>query len=106
MASWPAATAQQPLVLEGPSSRLELDGKLDMPEDRIDAKLKVTLPLSNNLPLAALLAGAPPVAGALFSVDRLIGDRLSRVASVDYRVEGSLLDPQISLTGKSSGAAR
>lgn len=97
---------QQPLVLEGPSSRLELDGKLDMPEDRIDAKLKVTLPLSNNLPLAALLAGAPPVAGALFIVDRLIGDRLSRVASVDYHVEGSLLDPQISLTGKSSGAAR
>lgn len=97
---------RQPLVLEGSSTRLELDGTFNVPHDRIDAKLQVTLPLTNNLPLAALLAGAPPVAGALFIVDRLIGDRLSRVASVDYRVEGSLQDPQINPTRKSSGSAR
>ena len=95
-----------PLVLDGPSTRLELDGQLDMAQDRIAAKLRVTLPLSNNLPLAALLAGAAPVAGALFIVDRLIGERLSRVASVEYRVDGPWQDPQISLFGKASGSAR
>ncbi|SEI63346.1 TIGR02099 family protein [Pseudomonas linyingensis] len=95
-----------PLVLDGPSTRLELDGQLDMAHDRIAAKLRVTLPLSNNLPLAALLAGAAPVAGALFIVDQLVGDRLSRVASVEYRVAGPWQDPQISLFGKPSGGAR
>lgn len=95
-----------PLVLDGPSSRLELDGQLDMAHDRIAAKLRVTLPLSNNLPLAALLAGAAPVAGALFIVDQLVGDRLSRVASVEYRVDGPWQDPQISLFGKPSRGAR
>lgn len=91
---------REPLRLEGPSTRLELDGQLDMPHDRIAARLRVTLPLSNNLPLAALLAGALPVAGALLIVDQLVGDRLSKVASVEYRVDGPWQDPQISLFGK------
>lgn len=95
-----------PLVLDGPSTRLELDGQLDMAQDRIAARLRVTLPLSNNLPLAALLAGAAPVAGALFIVDRLVGDRLSKVASVDYRVDGPWQDPQISLFGRPGRNAR
>lgn len=89
-----------PLLLDGPSTRLELDGQLDMASEQIAARLQVTLPLSNNLPLAALLAGAAPVAGALFIVDRLVGDRLSKVASVDYRIDGPWHDPQISLFGK------
>lgn len=97
---------REPLVLDGPSTRLELDGQLDMAQDRIAAKLRVTLPLSNNLPLAALLAGAAPVAGALFIVDQLVGDRLSRVASVDYRVDGPWQDPQISLFGRPARDAR
>ncbi|SDR71779.1 YhdP family protein [Pseudomonas oryzae] len=91
---------REPLVLDGPSTRLELDGQLDVAQDRIAARLRVTLPLSNNLPLAALLAGAAPVAGALFIVDQLVGDRLSRVASVEYRVAGPWRDPQITLFGK------
>lgn len=95
-----------PVVLDGPSTRLELDGQLDMAQDRIAAKLRVTLPLTNNLPLAALLAGAAPVAGALFIVDQLVGERLSRVASVEYRVDGPLLEPKISLFGKPTDDAR
>lgn len=90
----------QPLVLDGPSTRLDLEGQLDMASEQIAAGLRVTLPLSNNLPLAALMTGALPVAGALLIVDQLIGDRLSRAASVEYRVAGSLQDPQISLFGK------
>ncbi|WP_455230241.1 YhdP family protein [Geopseudomonas aromaticivorans] len=95
-----------PLVLDGPSTRLELDGQLDMAHDRIAAKLRVTLPLSNNLPLAALLAGAAPVAGALLIVDQLVGKHLSRVASVEYRVDGPWQDPKISLFGRPSEDAR
>lgn len=90
----------QPLVLEGPSTRLDLEGQLDMAAEQVAARLRVTLPLSNNLPLAALMTGALPVAGALLIVDQLIGEQLSRVASVEYRVDGSLQDPQISLFGK------
>ncbi|MGQ7959276.1 YhdP family protein [Pseudomonas sp. SP16.1] len=86
---------REPIALSGPSSNLELDGNLDMRNERIDAKLLVTLPVTNNLPLAALIVGAPAVGGALFVVDKLLGDRVARFASVQYDVKGPMQNPQI-----------
>lgn len=86
-----------PITVTGPSSNLELDGTLDMAADRVDAQLLVTLPVSTNLPIAALIVGAPAIGGALFLADKLLGDRVSRLMSVKYRVEGPLKDPKLSL---------
>ncbi len=86
---------REPIAVTGPSSNFELDGTLDLVRDRVDANLQVSLPVTNNLPLAALIVGAPAVGGALFRVDRLIGDRVSRFASVHYRVEGPWKEPRI-----------
>ncbi|SPO53526.1 conserved protein of unknown function [Pseudomonas sp. JV551A1] len=86
---------REPIAVTGPSSNFELDGTLDLVSDRVDANLQVSLPVTNNLPLAALIVGAPAVGGALFLVDRLIGDRVSRFASVHYRVEGPVKEPRI-----------
>ena len=67
-----------------------------MANDRIDAKLLVTLPVTNNLPLAALIVGAPAIGGALFIADKLLGDRVARFASVQYDVKGAWQNPDIS----------
>lgn len=86
---------REPLRLDGPSSNLELNGTLDLAHDQIDAKLLVTLPVTNNLPLAALIVGAPAIGGALFVVDKLLGDRVARFASVQYSVKGPWQSPTI-----------
>ena len=87
-----------PITMEGPSTNLELDGTLDMVNDRVDAALQVALPVTNSLPIAALLVGAPAVGGALFLVDKLFGDRVARFASVNYRIEGPWKEPKITLS--------
>ncbi|MEO9332182.1 YhdP family protein [Ectopseudomonas guguanensis] len=87
---------REPITLTGPSSNLELDGNLDMKNEQIEAKLLVTLPVTNNLPLAALIVGAPAIGGALFVADKLLGDKVARFASVQYDVKGPLQDPEIS----------
>lgn len=87
---------REPLRVVGPSSTLELDGELDLANDRIDAKLLVTLPVTNNLPLAALIVGAPAIGGALFIADKLLGDKVARFASVQYKVKGPWQNPKIS----------
>ncbi|TVP91473.1 MAG: TIGR02099 family protein [Pseudomonadaceae bacterium] len=86
---------RSPLELDGPSARLQLDGKLDLPSDQIDMGLLVTLPITNNLPLAALLAGAPQIGGVLFLADRILGDRVARFASVKYRLSGDWQQPTV-----------
>ena len=86
---------REPIRMTGPSSNVELNGTLNLVGDQIDAKLVVTLPVTNNLPIAALLVGAPAVGGALFLMDKLIGDRVSRFASVKYTVKGPWKEPKI-----------
>lgn len=93
---------QTPLLVEGPSSNLELQGQLNSATETVNATLLVTLPLTNNLPLAAIAVGAPAVGGALFLVDRLIGGRISRFASVTYHISGDWHHPDISLFKKDS----
>jgi len=92
----------KPLKIIGSSSDLELNGKLDMPKANIDASLNVKMPLTSNLPIAAVIAGfSPAVGGALFIVDKVIGDKVSKIASVNYHITGNIENPNFKLVGKS-----
>ena len=59
--------------------------------------LGITVPVSQNLPLAAVLVGAPYVGGALFLADKLFGGWLDKVTRIHYRVQGPWTSPQITL---------
>ncbi|WP_353232881.1 YhdP family protein [Pseudomonas helleri] len=84
-----------PILMTGPSTNLELSGTLNMVSEQVNAKMLVTLPVTNNLPLAALLVGGPAAGGAMFLLNKLIGDQVSRFASVQYSIQGPWNDPKI-----------
>ncbi|MBE0489563.1 MAG: DUF3971 domain-containing protein [Halomonas sp.] len=86
-----------PVVVEGPATRFTLEGRVDLARRELDQRLGVTVPISRNLPLAAVIAGAPVVGGALFIADRLFGDAIDRVTRIHYRVRGPWTAPQISV---------
>ena len=86
-----------PIAMQGPSTNIELNGTLDMVRDSVNARLQVALPITNSLPIAALLVGAPAVGGALLLVDKLLGDRVARFASVQYQIEGPWKEPTMTL---------
>ena len=88
-------STSKPILMTGPSTNLELNGTLNMVTDQVNAKLLVTLPVTNNLPLAALLVGGPAAGGAMFLLNKLIGDQVSRFASVQYSIKGPWTDPKI-----------
>lgn len=90
----------EPFVLKGVSSEIDFEGQLDMNAGLVDASLLVAMPITSNLPLAAVLVGAPAVGGALFIMERLVGDRLDRMAAVRYQVKGDWLNPDVSLMDK------
>ena len=93
-------TLDPELQLAGPSGAFKLSGSTDMADETLDMRLVVVLPVTQNLPLAAVLFGAgAPVGGALFVLDKLLGDPLSRLTSATYDVTGSWSDPQVDLRG-------
>ncbi|MBS9402048.1 DUF3971 domain-containing protein [Halomonas sp. TRM85114] len=86
-----------PLEVEGPATRFTLEGQVDLQRRELDQRLGVTVPVSRNLPLAAVIAGAPIIGGALFIADKLFGDAIDRVTRIHYRVRGPWTSPQISV---------
>ncbi|TNE95296.1 MAG: hypothetical protein EP328_10110 [Gammaproteobacteria bacterium] len=82
----------------GPSGAFKLSGMTDIDAETLDMRLVVVLPLTQNLPLAALLMGAgAPIGGALFVLDKILGDPLSKLTSATYSVTGTWADPQVDL---------
>jgi uncharacterized protein (TIGR02099 family) len=87
----------EPLQMQGPSANLQARGSLNFSDETVDKEMEVVLPLTSNVPFAAVLLGAPQVAGAVFLIDKLIGDKLERVTTLRYRVSGDWGDPQVEL---------
>ncbi len=86
------------LQIVGPSGAFKLSGTSNLTDESLDMRLVVVLPLTQNLPLAALLLGASaPIGGALFVLDKVLGDPLSKLTSATYSVGGSWGEPDVRL---------
>lgn len=91
-------TMDPELQVVGPSGAFKLSGTTDMATEALDMRLVVVLPLTQNLPLAALLMGAgAPIGGALFVLDKILGDPLSKLTSATYSVTGTWEEPEVDL---------
>lgn len=88
------------LQLVGPSGAFKINGTTDMAEESLNMRLVMVLPVTQNLPLAAILMGASaPIGGALFVLDKILGDPLSKLTSATYSVTGSWSEPEVELRG-------
>ncbi|WP_298448253.1 AsmA-like C-terminal region-containing protein [uncultured Marinobacter sp.] len=91
-------TMDPEMQVVGPSGAFKLSGSTNLEEEVFDMRLVVVLPLTQNLPLAALLMGAgAPIGGALFVLDKVLGDPLSRLTSATYNVTGPWDEPKVDL---------
>ncbi|GAB2715596.1 YhdP family phospholipid transporter [Halomonas garicola] len=88
-----------PLTIDAPATSMRLTGSVDLLQRELDQRLGVTLPISQSLPIAAFVAGAPVVGGALFVAHTLFGDALERATTIHYRLEGPWASPDIILEG-------
>ena len=88
-------TFKEPMTISGPSSRYIIKGSSDLGKQSLALNMTVELPFSSNVPLAALMLGAPQVGGAVWLVDKLLGSPLSSITSVDYKVTGTWSDPKM-----------
>ncbi|MCH2157599.1 MAG: TIGR02099 family protein [Oleiphilaceae bacterium] len=86
-----------PLKINGPSSNYTLSGHVDLAEQMLDLKMLVELPLSSNVPIAGLMLGNPAIGGAVWLVDKILGQPLSRLSTVRYAVKGNWDNPDMTL---------
>ena len=90
----------EPLHIKTTGSDILLAGTMDLNADTLALEVVVTLPLSSSLPWWVGIATASPVALISALVGKKIFEgQLDRMASMKYRITGSLDDPVIQFVG-------
>lgn len=89
------AYSQEPFSLDGPSANVNMQGSINIVDQTLDSEVDVVLPVTSNLPVAAVLLGAPQIAGAVFLLDKLIGDKFERVSTIKYQLSGPWVEPDV-----------
>lgn len=80
------------LLISGPSSKIRMEGELDLQRQYIDADMLVSVPLSQNITVLAGLLGAWPIALSTYLAGRIFEDQVEGLTAVAYRLEGPLND--------------
>ncbi|MFK8047757.1 MAG: YhdP family protein [Halioglobus sp.] len=83
------------MEVEGRSSGFQFSGVSDVATRSLDGQLIATLPVANNLPWVAALAGGLPVAAGVFVVSKVFEKQMNRFSSAVYKIEGDWQDPQV-----------
>lgn len=90
-------TLSEPLVIDGPSGTYVLNGRSDLASKALDIDMLVELPFSQNVPLAALVLGAPQIGGLVWIADKLLGEPLSALTTSRYDITGTWEQPTVNL---------
>ena len=84
-----------PILVDTPSSQLQLVGDIDLANETLDTKLVATLPVAGNLTVAAALTGGIPVAMGVYVLGKIFKNQVDKASSIRYDVEGSWEDPDV-----------
>lgn len=86
-----------PIEINSTATSFSLEGEVDLVKNFINQELVVVLPVSQTLPLVALLAGASQVGIAIWATQKLFGNLLDSFTKARYKVYGDLNNPDIRL---------
>ncbi|HOY22867.1 MAG TPA: YhdP family protein [Cellvibrio sp.] len=89
-------TFTEPLSVKTPSSRLQMAGKLDLENEKIDARLVATLPVVGSYTFFTALVTGLPAAAGIYVVSKLFKKQVDRATSISYSIRGDWSEPKMS----------
>jgi uncharacterized protein YhdP len=102
-----AGTIEVPtLQVRGSSSSFAFSGLSDIAQRSLEGELVATLPVANNLPWVAALAGGLPVAAGVFVVSKVFEKQVNRLSSGVYTIGGTWDEPAVTFSRIFDVAAR
>ncbi|MEL0191487.1 MAG: DUF3971 domain-containing protein [Halieaceae bacterium] len=81
--------------IDGPGGGFSFTSDVDFVNEIIDGELTVTLPLVDNIPWVAALAGGLPLAAGAYLMSKVFEDQVKTLSSAVYDVSGSLSAPDV-----------
>ena len=81
--------------IEGSGGYFTLASDIDLLEESLEGELVVTLPLVDNIPWVAALAGGLPIAAGAYVISKVFEEQMNQLSSGVYSVSGDLSDPEV-----------
>jgi len=81
--------------IEGSGGYFSFSSDIDLISETVDGELVVTLPLVENIPWVAALAGGLPIAAGTYLVSKVFEEQVNRLSSGVYSVSGDLESPEV-----------
>ena len=86
-------TTTGPVVIDGPSSKISINGEIDLAQETIAADMEVQIPLGQNVSMLAGLLGAWPIAVSTYLASIIFAETVADFATVIYRLDGPWENP-------------
>lgn len=83
-------------LIQGPSARVLMSGSVDLVRETQALRIRVTPGLSDGVSIAGALLGGPVAGVAAFLAQKVLKDPLDQIASYEYDVTGTWVNPQVS----------
>ena len=81
--------------IDGSGGYFNFTSDINLLEETLDGELVVTLPLVENIPWLAALAGGLPVAAGAYLASKVFEDQVNQLSSGVYSVSGNLSEPVV-----------
>ncbi len=94
------------LVIDGPSSRIEVGGKIGLVKRDFDQLVSVTPKLDTTVTLASALAGGPVAGVAALLAQELLVDKVDQINRFEYSVRGTWKNPKLIPLDSGGGLSR
>ncbi len=94
------------LIIDGPSSRIEVGGKIGLINRDFDQLVSVTPKLDTTVTLASALAGGPVAGVAALLAQELLTDKVDQINRFEYSVKGTWNKPELIPLDSGGGLSR
>lgn len=89
------------LKIEGSAAKVSMAGQMDLNNETQNLRVRIVPAVGNSAALISALVATPVVGAGVFIASKILGDPLGQLASFEYNVTGSWVDPKVEKLGAS-----
>ena len=83
------------LKLEGSAAKVNMQGQIDLNNETQNLHMRIVPTVGNSAALISAIVATPVVGAGVFLASKILGDPLGQLASFEYNVSGSWVDPKV-----------
>ena len=88
------------LSIEGSSAKVTMAGQIDLANEKQDLRVRIVPAVGNSAALISAIVATPVIGAGVFLASKILGDPLGQLASFEYNISGSWIDPKVEKIAK------